>query len=219
MRDIDLHMTDTIGISRVMEVVAMRTADFLTYELTIQPDTHITCVAGKGHNGGDAIAVARILHGRERNTSVIVSNDEDLSEETRHQLELYKVLGGTIEKNIPSDGILIDGLFGTGLTSTPEGKAATLIEEMNASSLPILSLDLPSGLNATTGIACSPCIKATWTLTYHVPKSGLLTDSAQIYVGELFTCETGLSFTAFTTIKTDLKDLYKENPIVRVLFL
>jgi len=218
MRKYDQKLIERIGIERVMEVVAMRTADVLVYHLKIPDSTPITVLAGKGHNGGDAICVARILHGWGRPVFLILAADQkDLSPQTQKQYEIYQSFGGQKISSLSLKGVLVDGLLGTGLKKDPKGKISELIEHMNASHQPILSLDLPSGLDATTGKAYEPCVKATWTVTYHVPKSGLLERQAKPFVGELFACESGLTYTAFPDITEELQKLYQKSPIVKII--
>src|SRR5207245_7746536 len=82
--------------------------------------------------------------------------------------------------------LLIDGLIGYGLEGNPRDRIAMIIKDANASGRPILGLDLPSGMNATTGEAYDPCIKATTTITLALPTTGFLAPSASPLVGDLF---------------------------------
>src|SRR4029077_15621685 len=82
--------------------------------------------------------------------------------------------------------LLIDGLIGYGLEGNPRDRVAAMIKDANASGRPILALDLPSGMNATTGEIYDPCIKATATITLALPKTGFLVPSAMPYVGDLY---------------------------------
>src|SRR5713101_136084 len=82
--------------------------------------------------------------------------------------------------------LLIDSLIGYGLEGNPRDRVAIMIKDANASGSPILALDLPSGMNATTGEVYDPCIKATATLTLALPKTGFLAPAASRFVGNLY---------------------------------
>ncbi len=88
--------------------------------------------------------------------------------------------------NLRDYDLLIDGLIGYGLEGNPRDKVAMMIKDANASGRRILALDLPSGMNATTGEVYDPCIKATVTLTLALPKTGFLAPSASPFLGDLF---------------------------------
>ena len=129
-------------------------------ELTKAGDP-IWILAGKGHNGDDARAIAP--HLADRTVLVIEAKEpgQGLAEFSRH-------LQGREPRWV------IDGLFGIGLNRPLDAAWRGLIEAVNATDLPVLAIDLPSGLNADTGTAEGAAIKATLTLTLAAPKTGLL---------------------------------------------
>lgn len=129
-------------------------------ELTLSGDA-IWILAGKGHNGDDARAIAPHLPGRE----VLVIN---VSEPAQGLAEFSR-LRGTHEPRW-----IIDGLFGIGLNRPLDSAWRAFIEAVNATDLPVLAIDVPSGLNADTGKAEGAAVKATLTLTLTAPKIGLL---------------------------------------------
>jgi NAD(P)H-hydrate epimerase len=105
------------------------------------------------------------------------------------QLHIIEKMGIPIlstEYVLKDHDLLIDGLIGYGLEGNPRDRIATMIEDANSSGRPILALDVPSGMNATTGEAYKPCIKATATLTLALPKTGFLARSTSSYVGDLY---------------------------------
>ena len=87
---------------------------------------------------------------------------------------------------------MVDGLFGTGLTRPVEGVLRTVIEAMNDSGKPILALDLPSGLDADTGIPLGVAVRARATATFVAPKLGFAAPGAEAYTGEVAVIDIGL---------------------------
>lgn len=87
---------------------------------------------------------------------------------------------------LPLGHLVVDGLIGYSLQGAPRGAAAALIRAANASGAPVLSLDVPSGIDATTGEAYEPTVRATATMTLALPKIGLGAAEARRYVGELY---------------------------------
>src|SRR5207237_9644973 len=83
----------------------------------------------------------------------------------------------------------IDGHMGYEHEENPRDRIAKIITDANASGRPILALDVPSGMNATTGEAHDPCIKATATLTLALPKTGFLAREASLYLGDLYVAD------------------------------
>jgi NAD(P)H-hydrate epimerase len=86
----------------------------------------------------------------------------------------------------------VDGVIGYSLKGSPEGPAADLIHWANGQDAPVLSLDVPSGVDAETGVALDPAIRASATLTLALPKEGLRAPDAERYVGELYLADIGV---------------------------
>lgn len=229
-RNIDLDVTEKLGRVRVLESVATRIADTLMYHLQISDNTPLLFVAGKGNNGANAIAAARILHLRGRQVEVVplVQPDSDnLRPNIKEQFELYTFFVGE-DRLLPLDftkirsfgGVIIDGILGTGIADPPRGVSADAIQAINSSSSSVarkvLSIDIPSGLNHITGEAPGDCVKATWTLNLHMLKRGQLTEAAAPYIGELWSAESSLGFTTFPGLEQAFASFYKNGPIRKV---
>jgi NAD(P)H-hydrate epimerase len=135
------------------------------------PGQGIVLLAGKGHNGDDARAACEHLLDRRVDLLEVTSPVENL-------VELEASL-----RQQPS--LIVDGLFGIGLNRPLDETWQSFIARVNASALPVLSVDVPSGLNADTGEALGAAIKAAVTLTIGAPKCGLLAASAGPFVGRL----------------------------------
>ncbi len=150
----------------------------------------VACLVGGGNNGGDGMVAARHLANWGTYVEVIVGTAKDrMKSVPLGQLHILEKMGIPI---LPTDyalsdyELLIDGLIGYGLEGNPRDKVAMIIKHANASGRPILALDVPSGMNATTGEAYDPCIEATATLTLALPKTGFLSPGASTYVGDLY---------------------------------
>lgn len=150
----------------------------------------VACLVGGGNNGGDGMVAARHLANWGADVKVIAGTSEDkMKDVPLRQLQIIEKMGIPILSTdyvLGDYDLLIDGLIGYGLEGHPRDRVAMLIKAANASGRPILALDLPSGMNATTGEIYDPCIKATATLTLALPKTGFLARSASPYVGDLY---------------------------------
>ncbi|MBW4669438.1 MAG: NAD(P)H-hydrate dehydratase [Cyanomargarita calcarea GSE-NOS-MK-12-04C] len=147
--------------------------------------SRIGILTGPGHNGGDALVVARELHFRGYRVSIYCPFP-NLKELTSQHLQYAQSLGIPCYQSIeqlPCD-LLIDGLFGFGLEREIKDSVAAAINQFNESSKPIISIDLPSGLHTDTGEVLGTAIRATHTLCLGLWKLGLLQDQALDYVGK-----------------------------------
>ena len=156
----------------------------------IHPHGRIVGFAGTGHNGGDLLVALRTLHtwGRDVTIFTVGSRDPDLS-----------LLGGYDVPIHPFDDtqqrtdfdVVVDGLLGTGARGAPRGDAAAAIRAMNDMARPVVALDLPSGVNATTGDVSGDVVRATTTITFAWPKLGLLLYPARTHCGRIIAVEIG----------------------------
>ena len=152
-------------ISRVGHIVTSRAK-----QLT-RPGDLIVILAGKGHNGDDARQAGQNLSDHEVTLLNVVDPASALKQFNSH-LALRPAL-------------IVDGLFGIGLNRPLEAPWIRLIDKINQAQIPVLAIDVPSGLNADTGEPEGAAIRATVTLTLGAPKKGLLTAPAWPYVGRL----------------------------------
>jgi len=152
-------------------------------------------LAGPGNNGGDAFVVARCLKEAGHTPVVLFTGaPERLPEDARKAHAAWLAAGGQCVSEYPAGkfGLIVDGLFGIGLTRAIEGIFAEWIERANADNCPILALDAPSGLNALTGQVTGPVIRARRTVTFIALKPGLLTGDGPDSCGEIDVCDLGL---------------------------
>jgi NAD(P)H-hydrate epimerase len=163
---------------------------------------NILVLAGGGNNGGDAFCIARYLHDAGADVQVFHTRPRNkYSGETKSNLLLLAQLGipcriipADISTQCQNADIIIDGLLGTGFTGElrPDvQKYVTSINACRAKSF-VFSIDIPSGLNATTGIPSPEAVKAHITVTFEAAKKGLIQQTAKAYTGTLHICPIGI---------------------------
>ncbi len=152
----------------------------------------VLVIAGKGGNGGGALVGARRLANYGAEVNILLSKREsDYVGEPARQLNTIKQMGlDTYSRldQIENCGIdlIIDGLIGYSLHGAPRGTAADIIVWANEQNCPVLSLDIPSGIDADRGAIYDPAIKASATLTLALPKIGMRSSTTKPYLGELY---------------------------------
>jgi ADP-dependent NAD(P)H-hydrate dehydratase / NAD(P)H-hydrate epimerase len=150
----------------------------------------ILIFAGPGNNGGDAFVVARYLRQWFFSVTVIFAGDTaKLPADAAAAFAQWRAAGGTTTDRLPvSSGwdLVIDGLFGVGMTRDIEGRYADWISIINLLGTPVLALDVPSGLDADTGGIRGCCVRATHTITFIAAKPGLCTRDGPDHCGEIF---------------------------------
>jgi len=157
----------------------------------------VIVLAGRGGNGGGALVCARNLHNWGAEVGVFLSKPaEQLTGPIKHQVQILQNINlevGSLENlaGVHSLDLIIDGILGYSLQGAPRGVPTELINWANAQGNPILALDLPSGVDATTGEVFSPAIRAAATLTLALPKVGLKIAGKHI-VGKLYLADIGV---------------------------
>jgi ADP-dependent NAD(P)H-hydrate dehydratase / NAD(P)H-hydrate epimerase len=178
----------------VAEVVAARRA----------PGSRIVVVAGPGNNGGDGFVAARLLAARGFPVRVLLMGDLD---RLRGDAALAaKSWSGPVDLVHP-DGlagtqadVMIDALFGAGLDRTVDGTARALIESMNAQSAPVVAVDLPSGVNGTSGAVMGVAVKAAQTVTFFRKKPGHLLIPGRLHCGTISVADIGIPAAVLASI-------------------
>ena len=148
----------------------------------------IVVLAGPGNNGGDAFVVARHLVAAFFDVAVVFRGDPTRLPSDAAAAHAALTAAGIHTVDAPSGAppaLIVDGLFGIGLTRAPAPTYAELIAWANASGAPILALDVPSGVNADTGVAFAPSIRAAATATFIALKPGLLTGAGADLAGSV----------------------------------
>jgi len=156
----------------------------------------VILLCGKGNNGGDAYVAGTYLLNLDYDvTAIQIIPIEECSNLCKQSYERFVSSGGLVFNSVdkfPDAGIIIDGLFGTGFKGVPSSEFASLITQANESKLPIIAVDIPSGLNGETGEAPGEVIVATETAFLGLPKIGFFLHGAMDYVGKLRYVDFGL---------------------------
>ena len=152
----------------------------------------IVVLAGNGGNGGGGICAARHLANQGCTVELCIADPEGLKDVSAFQRKVFQSTGGkeidAASLTVESVALVIDGLIGYGLFAAPSRVTAGLIRWANEGKAPILSLDVPSGIDATTGETPGEFIRPRWTTTPALPKTGLLLAQT----GELFLADIGI---------------------------
>ncbi len=175
--------------SNLMEKAGLAAAKIAVEKLLTNERNKVLVLAGPGNNGGDAFVVARYLHERWFKVTLIFTGTRNkLSNDARCSLDAWLAVGGEILSEIPTKknwNVVIDGLFGIGLERNLEGKYYDLVNVINRMKLPVLALDIPSGLDSDNGRVLGVAIHATVTVTFIGLKPGLLTHYGTEYCGKI----------------------------------
>ena len=195
MRKIDQDTIDGIGIPGI---VLMETAGSEIVRIIDRhyPTAQRVCIlVGKGNNGGDGLVIARQLAHTGREVHIfLVTSPDSFTGEARINLNIAYNLGLQIEETLTDAStyvrncgceLLVDAIFGTGLHSDVREPISKIINEINTLPIPILAVDLPSGLDADTGNPLGTCVKADRTVTIGLPKRGLLLHPGAELTGQL----------------------------------
>jgi len=164
----------------------------------------VTIVAGKGNNGGDGLVTARhLLEQGAQVTVCLLSPPEKMSAESRVNLKRYQAISGRIRllkedtliefaQTLTQSDLIVDALFGTGLSSPVQGLPAQAIQAVNESGRRVIAADLPSGIHTDTGRVMGTAVKAAMTVTFALPKRGLLLYPGSDYAGRLKVVDIGI---------------------------
>jgi hydroxyethylthiazole kinase-like uncharacterized protein yjeF len=200
MKAIDASAITEYGIPGILlmeNAASAVTAEALSM-LGGRKDAVVLLIAGSGNNGGDAFAAARQLHGRGVCTEVYLLGDKaatageagtNLGILEKTGIRIIEISDAAVPESLLADmkraQLIIDGIFGTGLSREVDGLAGKVIEMINMSGKPVLSIDIPSGIDGRTGSVKGVCINATATVTFCLPKIGLVLHPGCEHTGRL----------------------------------
>ncbi len=202
MIEVDRAMIDDyhIDLARMMEN-AGRDLAHLARERFLDGDPRgrrVVVLAGSGGNGGGALVAARRLHNYGADVAVFITKPGDgFAGVPGEQLDIVLRMGVTVGSGeapvlAGQPDVVLDGVIGYSLRGAPRGGAETLIRWANEQPAPVLSLDVPSGVDGTTGSVFEPAIRAAATMTLALPKQGLQALEASAQVGELYLADIGV---------------------------
>lgn len=210
MREIDRRAQEEFGIP---SIILMENAGREAYQAVLdmlpkKKKGRVVCICGKGNNGGDGFVCARHLIDWGVNTDIfLLGCPGGLKGDAKVNFEILKKSGKTIENlkdkkafcsfkaKIKKAQLLIDAIFGIGLSGEVKEPHRTIISLMNQSKKPILAIDVPSGLDATKGKVLGICVKAAKTVTFALPKTGFIKNDGPLYIGKLIVADISISRT------------------------
>ena len=180
--------------------------------------SHVCIVCGSGNNGGDGFAIARILQNNRYSVETFcVGNPEHYTEETQEQMHRLQECGGKITYGMPQEdsySVIIDAVFGVGLSRKVEGRYRQVIEQMNRMRGTKFAVDIPSGLSATTGCILGCAFKADYTVTFQLKKIGLELSQGRTMAGRVIVPDIGISTDSICEdqeiVRTAGKDIYRK---------
>ncbi|MGE3720106.1 MAG: NAD(P)H-hydrate epimerase [Bauldia sp.] len=147
----------------------------------------VVVAVGAGGNGGGALVAARRLATWGADVGVVLLREPADGTAAAHQLSIVRGMGIPVLSDVPARcELILDGMIGYSLRGAPDGRAAQLIKEINIGNRPVLSLDVPSGFDATRGEPSAVCVRADATVTLAAPKRGLSAAQHRAIVGDLY---------------------------------
>ena len=167
-----------------------------------QPKVCIFC--GTGNNGGDGYVIARHLINNGIEVRVALCGNRDkVRGDAKINLDILTAIGGSVEMFRPDDkavvklsqgcDLIVDALFGTGLNGTVRDDYLQLVESINARNIPILAVDIPSGLDCDTGKPSGTAIRAKWTVTFAAVKKGFAENRMSTeFTGDIYVASIGV---------------------------
>lgn len=200
MRQIDQDTIEDIGIPGIVLMETAGSEIVHVIEQHYPTVQRIGIFVGKGNNGGDGLVIARQLAHTGREVQIfLVSPAESFTGEARTNLDIAKNIGLQIEEILTDIvfidtlrcDLLIDAILGTGLRGPVRESIANVINAINGLPIPILAVDLPSGLDADTGNPLGTCVQADRTVTIGLPKRGLLVHPGAELTGKLEVVDIG----------------------------
>lgn len=201
MREIDRKAMDKYGIPGIvlMENAGRRVVEAVCRHLGGDVKGKvITVFVGKGNNGGDGLVVARHLLNMGADVRVLmVADPEHLKGDAAVNLDIWRKMGqkiypiykpngiNLVKVSLMSTDLIVDAIFGTGFRGTVNEKIGRVIQLINASGAPVISVDIPSGLEADTGRIGGQCVKAAATVTFGLPKLGMVLEQGVSVTGRM----------------------------------
>ena len=219
MKEADLYTIQKLNIPS-LELMEQAAISYIDVMIEKQLDmSHVCVVCGSGNNGGDGFAIARLLSSKNVKVTVVMAGNLDkVTKETDYQIKRLKESGVSIETNyIPGEySIIVDAIFGVGLSRKIEGKYYELIQQLNASSCIKFAVDIPSGISADNGEVLGISFKADYTVTFQAEKIGHVVYPGKEFSGEIIIKDIGISETYFEN-NSDVAVIYEKEDYKKLL--
>jgi NAD(P)H-hydrate epimerase len=231
MAEIDRLAVDDFGIrlAQMIELAGARLAQLAGGLMGASVGKRATVLGGPGNNGGGGLVAARHLANRGVDVHVVLTQPVG-----RLHAAARERLVTLIEMNVPccvaawdlGDGelaslladsdLLIDALLGYSVEGPPRGPVRDVLEQAARSNTPVLSLDLPSGMDPDTGAVDGAALRAVATMTIALPKRGLLTAPGRTNSGDLYLADIGLPAALYARLGLLFADPFASGPLVRL---
>jgi NAD(P)H-hydrate epimerase len=197
VRELDRRAIEGFGIAGAELMERAGAAAFEILGRTWPAARRLLVLCGTGNNGGDGFVIARLAHTAGREVRVAILGDAaKVRGDAAAKLGALSSAGVTPltwrDAEIGACDLIVDALLGTGLDRDLGGEHREAVDAINASAAPVLSVDIPSGLNADTGQPMSAAVNADVTVTFVGMKQGLLTGAAAAYCGRLYFSDLGI---------------------------
>ncbi len=194
MKRIDDKTTEVFGIPALilMERAALETVNVMKKKL--MREDRILVVCGPGNNGGDGVAAGRILFLQGYRVALLfICGEDKFSTQMKLQADIARNLGMPIETSnkLGEYNIIIDAIFGVGLSRPVDGVYEDIIHEINGNEHTVYAIDIPSGISADTGNILNAAVRADYTVTFGCMKRGLLLYPGAAYSGEITVADIG----------------------------
>jgi len=209
VRSFDAWAINTLGIpgTVLMENAGRSCAELIINILSDKTNPKVSILCGTGNNGGDGFVIARHLINNSFCVNTAIFGDpEKIKGDARINLDILKAmeyepqivdinqgnLNEIVNELTADSDMIIDSLFGTGLTGQLRPPHQNLIKIINQQNCPILAVDIPSGLDCNTGTPLGCAVKADYTVTFVAVKKGFTTEDAKNYTGQIYIASIGI---------------------------
>jgi NAD(P)H-hydrate epimerase len=232
MAAVDGLAVDEFGIDllQMMEQAGSNLAELVRAELGGDlRERRVVVAVGPGNNGGGGLVAARHLVNRGASVRVILARPVNrLTEAGRHQLAtllqmsidccvaIYDVPDEELDREFASADAVIDALLGYRSSGPPHDGVLCLVERVARASVPVISLDLPSGVDADTGETAGPAVSASATLALALPKAGLFRGAGRERAGRVYLGDIGLPATLYRRLGLEVGAPFAQGRIVRL---
>lgn len=192
MKKVDTETIEKIGIPGIvlMERAALSVASLIMENEPVTKTVQV--IAGVGNNGADGLAICRMLHLKGYNTCTCVIGDiNKATKDFKTQLRINENLGISIVEDFADCDIFVDAIFGVGLSREVEGKYKDAVEYINNQRAKVYAVDIPSGIDGSTGEVLGVAIKADYTVTFGFHKVGTVLYPGADYCGKVIVSDIG----------------------------
>jgi NAD(P)H-hydrate epimerase len=232
MREADRFTIEEIGIPSLvlMENAGRQVVSAIeaSYESCLNGRVAVLC--GRGNNGGDGFVVARTLLQRGVDAAVfVIGSVAEVRGDARINLDVLGRLGVTVVEiadeqswelhfsEISQCTLIIDAIFGTGLKAPLAGMLETVVADVNASDIPIVSIDLPSGISADTAHLIGDCVDASMTVTLAAPKLPLVVPPAEAFAGDVVIADIGIPYEVIDELEGPRLELLTPEQVAEII--